>query len=102
MGLTIYHVNVRNWKKIKYPLSIDINNYNPDFILLNETSLNSLDIPLLPGFNTIAKSNGPNAGAAILIKKDIKYEPLILVDQNTVAVKVFTNLGPFIICTNLK
>ena len=100
MGLTVYHVNIRNWNKNKYPLSIDIHNYNPEIILLNETGLNPLDFPYLQGFSTVAKSNGQYKGVAILIKRTINYEPIILNDENSVAVKIYTNLGPLVISTN--
>ena len=100
MGIVVYQVNIRNWKKNKYPLSIDIHNYNPDVILLNETSTNP-DLPIkLQGYQAVNKSNGPNSGVAILIRNSLQYQLICVTDKNTLAVKLNTTDGPIIICTS--
>ena len=100
MGLTIYQINVRNWKKIQYTISIDLPNYSPDILLLNETGLDPLDEPKLLGFNTICKSQGQFTGVAILIKKQLQFEIIPVEDDNTLAVKLNTDLGPLIVATS--
>ena len=100
MGIVIYHLNIRNWKRNKYSLSIDINNHNPDIILLNEISTNPEQSVKLEGFNTISKSNGPNSGVAVLVRNTLKFQLIHVTDNNTIAVKLSTLDGPIIVCTS--
>ena len=99
MGIVIYHLNIRNWKRNKYSLSIDINNHNPDIILLNEISTNPEQSVKLEGFNTISKSNGPNSGVAVLVRNTLRFQLIHVTDNNTIAVKLSTLDGPIIVCT---
>ena len=100
MALTIYQLNIRCWNSLKYSLLVDLSNYQPDIILLNETGLPQLNIPNIRGYSTLSKSNGRFTGAAILIKQHLQYELLPVTDQNTVAIKLQSNLGPLIIATS--
>ena len=100
MGLTIYQLNVRYWKTNKYSIETDLRNYNPDFIMLNETSLEPLEYPKIRGFESYAKSNGRFSGVALLVKNGIKFEIIEVTDDNTVAIKAYTNIGPLVLSTN--
>ena len=46
MALTILQINIRNWKSNRYNFEVDIHNYSPDVILLNETCTTNNDIKL--------------------------------------------------------
>lgn len=100
MGITVYQINVRNWKSNKYALSVDIHNYNPDIILLNETSVNPNDAITLDGFQSITKSNGAYSGVGVLIKNTLKFKLIHVVDTNTIAIQLQTDIGPVIISTS--
>ena len=100
MVLTIYQLNIRCWNTLKYPLTVDISNYSPDLILLNETGLPALDIPNIQGYTSLSKSNGRYTGAAILIKHSLNYEIIPITDENTIAIKLQTELGPLVVATS--
>ena len=46
------------------------------------------------------KSLGAFSGVAILIKYNIKYSEIPTTDQNTLAIRILTTIGPIIICTS--
>ena len=100
MGLTIYHLNIRNFNKFQYNLTIDLNSYSPDIILLNETGLEPLFNPRLLGYQSISKSQGLYSGVAIFIKNDLTFELIRADDDNSLGIKLITNMGPIIIGTN--
>lgn len=66
-SLNIMQFNIRNWKSNKYLLQVDLCNYNPDIILLNETSNTEENIKIR-GFYTFQCCKERYAGVAILIK----------------------------------
>ena len=99
MGITIYHINIRNWNKNKYPLSVDITNYNPEVILLNETGAASIQQLKLQGYNCTTTNNTAHHGATIFIKENIIYEVIPTYEEGTIAVKILTNFGYIIIST---
>lgn len=100
MGLTVLQLNIRHWINNQYIFRVELNKYNPDIILLNETSLDLNCKINLPGFNSICKSFGPNTGTAILVNNSLSFESIPLNDPFSLAVKLFTDIGPIIICTS--
>ena len=91
MGITIVHCNIRSWKANRYAFLMEIQNYSPHVIMLNEISTHSTDKMYVGGYNVIASHNGPNSGVAIFIKKCLQYELIPVQDINTLAIKIFTN-----------
>ena len=100
MGLIIYQVNIRNFTKLQYTLATEISNYNPDVILLNETALNPLSHPKIPGYKGVMKSHGQYSGVAIFIKIHLLYEYIHVDDDNSLAIKLMSEVGPIVIATN--
>ena len=99
MGITILHINIRNWNKNKYTLSVEINNHNPEIILVNETGkANEKQLKLL-GYEVLNVDNISNHGAAIFIKENINYELIRTKDEGTLAIKILTNFGHIVIAT---
>ena len=99
MGITILHTNIRNWNKNRYTLQVELSNYSPEVILINETGKTNENQLKLPGYNSLGKSNTANHGVAIFIKEYIKHELIHTKEEGTLAIKMFTNLGPIIIST---
>lgn len=99
MGIKIYHINIRSWENNKYAFMIDISHHNPDIILLNETGILKNNQIKLSGYNSIIKSPGAAHGIVILIKIELSFENVIINDDNTLAIKLFTKMGPIIIAT---
>ena len=64
----ILQVNIRNWYTNKYKFEVDIHNYSPDVILLNETSSTDNQIKL-KGYIVTQFCDELYSGVAILIKK---------------------------------
>lgn len=99
MGIKIFHVNIRSFRSNKYALMIELSNFNPDVVLLNETG-NRPDFHIkLQGFNSINKSNGAFSGVAILIKQSLSFEYVFTSETNVLAIKLHTQLGPILIST---
>ena len=92
-------VNIRSWTANKYTFLVDISNYNPDIILLNETSAfnNSIKVN---GYYIIQSCKERFSGVAILIKLGLNFNILPTRDENTLAVKVMTSISPIIISTS--
>ena len=80
-------------------MNVSLSNSNPSLILLNEINLAPSKKLTLQGFTALHKCEGPYTGAAILIKEDIKYENIPLLSNSILAIKIFTMLGPLVICT---
>ena len=99
MGITIFHINIRNWNKNKYTLQVEISNYNPEVILINETGITKYNQLKLLGYTSLGKSNIANHGVAIFIKDNIKFELINTKEEGTLAIKMSTNFGPVIIST---
>ena len=100
MALCVLQINIQNWKKNKYLLQCELPNSNSDVILINETG----DVPdnnlKLFGYKSITKSLEAHLGVAILIRYNIKYIEIPTTDENTLAVRILTSIGPIIICTS--
>ncbi|MEL7309653.1 MAG: endonuclease/exonuclease/phosphatase family protein, partial [Pseudomonadota bacterium] len=92
-------LNIRNWYSNKYLLSVELGNCSPDVILLNETSAPNNDIKLR-GYYVIQYCAERYSGVAILIKNSIQFSIIPININNTLAVKIYTSLGPLIICTS--
>ena len=99
MGITVYQINIRNWRKNKYPLSVDISNYNPEIILINETGQANPSQITLQGYESISANNTPYDGVAILIKNNINYQPIHLLEDSILAIKILTSFGHIVIAT---
>ena len=99
MALKIVQVNIRNWKVNKYFLQCELPNVNPDVILVNETGIVPGDRIKLQGFRAVWSSLVANSGVAILVRTHIPFSEIPLRDDNTLAVRVMTGIGPMIICT---
>ena len=95
----ILQLNIRNWYTNKYKLEVDIHNYSPDVILLNETSSTDNHIKL-KGYMVTQYCNELYSGVAILVKNNIKFSLLPTRTNDTLAIKYYTTLGPIIICTS--
>ena len=100
MTVTIFHVNVRGWRSNKYALSIEASSNNSDIILINDLSTPPNFNINLQGYHAISKSQGQHKGVAILIRDQIAFQELPVLDINTLAIRLHTNLGPIIICTS--
>lgn len=96
--LTVLQVNIRNWYSNKYIFETDLANYPPDVILLNETSAVDNKIKL-QGYYVSQICNEQFSGVAILVKNHLQFSLLHAKDNNTLAIKLITTLGPIIIAT---
>ena len=96
---TIVQVNIQLWNKNKYLLQCEFSNLNPDIILINEVGIPSHQIVKMSTYNTISNAIDLYSGAAILIKKGIRFENIELKNPNILAIKIQTNMGPIIIST---
>ena len=99
MDLVLLQLNIRNWRANKYNFSVELSNYSPDVILLNETSATAPDEIKLYGYKVIQSCLEPFSGVAILIKYGLRFVPLYTKDPNTLAIKLYTSLGPVIVAT---
>ena len=87
-------------KRINIFFNVKLTNSNPDVILINETCEVPNNNLKLYGYRSITKSLGAFSGVAILIKYNIKYSEIPTTDQNTLAIRILTTIGPIIICTS--
>ena len=99
MGFKILQINIQNFKKNKYPLSIEISHENPDIILLNETGSVSQHHLKLPGFKTVSTHLDNYDGIAIMSKLDLPVEHLYFDNEDLLAIKIHSSFGPIIIAT---
>ena len=71
MGFNIMQINIKHWINNRYLFMTEATNYNPNIILLNETSMNPEATIKERGYNAITSSQGQYSGTAILIKNNI-------------------------------
>ena len=88
--------NIQSLKTKFNELKTILKNYSPVCVYLQETLIGNLNIYPPSGYiivhSTAARDDGHKRGVAILIRKDIKYEPLRLAsNQQAVAIKLFLN-----------
>ena len=95
----ILQLNIRNWNSCKYNFEADLHNYSPDVILLNETSSTNNQIKL-KGYYVTQFCDVLYSGVAILIRDHLKFAILPTHTNDTLAIKLFTSLGPVIIATS--
>lgn len=71
----IIHININSLIKLsrRYYLSIFLNKYNPDLVLINETKLNPKHKLNFENYYLIRKNSKMGGGTAILIRKNIKF-----------------------------
>ena len=98
MGITVLQINIKSFLVNKYLLNVEINNHQPDIVLLNETSKVYGKISIR-GYKTIALNNELYDGIAILYKTQLNVEHLYFHNKDLLAIKLFTNFGPIIIAT---
>ena len=99
MDLTVLQLNIRNWKTNKYLFSVDLSNYHPHVILLNETSCTENNIKLR-GYYVIQNCTERFSGVAILIHNTVQFSIIPTKDKDTLSIKINTSLGPLIIATS--
>ena len=92
--------NIQHWFNNRYIFNVELSSHSPEVILLNEISTPPDTKPKLLGYQCLHKSSGPNSGVAIFIKNHIEYENIPLDDDNTLAIKLSTNIGKIIITTS--
>ena len=100
MGIKVLHVNIRNWKSNNYLLKFSLSDSNPDIILLNELSLDNNVVPKIKGYKVCFKCIERYSGVAILVKHIHKHTFLEFTNNNILAIKLYTNLGPLYIVTS--
>ena len=77
MGITVIQINIRNFNKNKYPLSVEISNYQPEIILINETGEVKPENLKLRGYRSLGINNRAFDGIAIFIKYNLSFENVI-------------------------
>jgi hypothetical protein len=99
--IKILQHNVSTWNNKKITLSNIYNQHDPDIILLNETSVINGQALKIFNYNTytVNRANERYAGAAIAIKKDIKYRLFDNFHSDMLAVTIDTLQGPITIAT---
>ena len=95
--------NVMFWTKER---AVELSNYyhleNPDFILLNSTSVTNNSRIKIYNYN-ILQNNALNeraAGIAIPVRKNIKYCILDDFNDDILGIELITTKGPIIVLTN--
>lgn len=89
MPLTIIQHNVLHLKNRLGPLLTTYQEYNPDIILLNSTSIKTEEPLYIPGYNTVKKniSNEASDGTSISIKKGIVFKEINM-DSRVQAIEI--------------
>ena len=100
MALTVVQINIRNWKKNRYLLQCELANLHPDLILINEIGEIYDNSFKLLGYSSLCKSAGLYSGVGILVKRGLPYIEIPTTDLNTIAIKLYTVIGPIIIATS--
>ena len=95
----ILQLNIRSWDSNKYYFEVDLHNYSPDVILLNETSSTHNNIKL-KGYYVMQFCEERYSGVAILVKNNLKFSIIPTHTKDTLAIKLHTTLGPIIISTS--
>ena len=100
MGLTIFQVNIRNFKTNKYLLSVEITEHNPDIILLNEIGkMDPLNLKLR-GYKGYGINTEICDGMAIFTKYGMSIEYMYFIQGDLLAIKVATSMGQIIVATS--
>ena len=99
MGITVLQLNISNFQRLKYTLSLEVHNHQPDIILLNETGIVEINQLKLRGYNSMGNNNTNFHGVAIFVKTDFKFEQIVLKDNGILAIKVQTTMGEIIFST---
>ena len=97
MALCIMQVNIQSWNKNKYLLELETSYNNVDIILINETNSENIKIK---GYKTIFKHASNYSGVAIAVRNHIETTEIPIMDNNTLAIKIKTKLGPLAIITS--
>ena len=101
MGIKILQVNIQNWKNNNYLLKCSLADSSPDVILLNDLSLNGNAIPKLRGYAGAFKGTEMHSGVAVFVKQQHKHTFIDFDNNdNILATKLYTNLGPLIVATS--
>ena len=96
--MKIQQFNIRHWYRNRYTYEIDLCNFSPDILLLNETSCIENNIKLR-GFKVYQKCVGLYSGVAILVRNNVSHFELPSFEPNTLAIKVLTEFGPLVVVT---
>ena len=103
-SLNISYANVQTWTYDKNSaLMAYLTKNNPDIILMADIGKTDQHKPIkIPQYLVFATNkNGENsAGAAIAVKKGIRFKVLNNFDHDTIGIQVETKTGPLIIMTN--
>ena len=99
MGLTVLQVNIKNFKKYKYTLQVDLCNHQPDILLVNETGIADPLQMKIKGYRGTWLRTHAYDGMAIFFKYDLEVEYLRFKMEDLLAIKVKTSFGPVIIST---
>ena len=86
--MKIQQFNIRHWYRNRYTYEIDLCNFSPDILLLNETSCIENK-----------KCVGLYSGVAILVRNNVCHFELPSFEPNTLAIKVLTEFGPLVVVT---
>ena len=99
MGLKILQVNIRNFKRNKYPLLLEISNCQPELILLNELGVTWPSLMKINGYKGIWLNNHEYFGIAIFTKIGLEIEYMYFRMGDILAVKILTSMGQIIVAT---
>ena len=103
-SLNISYANVQTWTQEKNSaLTAYLTKNNPDIILMADIGKATQNKPIkIFQYLVFAtnKNNENSVGAAIAVKKGIKFKILNNFDHDTIGIQVQTKTGPMIITTN--
>ena len=99
MGFTVVQINIKNFYKNKYILTLEISRTKPDIILMNETGRVYNNNLKLPGYKTTAINTVEYDGIAILSKNELEIEHVFFENNDLLAIRIKSNFGPVIIAT---
>ena len=100
MGITVYQLNIRNFRKNKYNLYVDIAKYQPEIILLNETGVVEECQLKIQNYTAHGKTTENNHGIVVFVKNDLKFEYMYFSLEDLFSIKLYTNMGTVIIATS--
>ena len=101
--LNVIFQNINGWHNKKEDLKLDYRRHNPDVILLACTNIYNGKKPIYFYPYTVYQQNTEEnwSGVAILVKRDIDHHLVNhKFNDDTLAIRVETSLGPIIIGTN--
>ena len=99
--MKIYYVNIRKWRSNRYLLESDLTNFQPDIVILNETSelQHSLKLKGYYCFHTCLEYY---SGVAIFVKLGLSFHRLVInnnIDPSWLCISLQTSIGPVLIAT---